>query len=52
MRKSIVSGFGTTSGLPAAGSWLDLEQVATAELSSEDSQYPFEQALRADTAEG
>ena len=52
MRKSMVSDFGTTSGLSAVGSWLDLEQIATAELSSEDSQYPFEQALRTDTADG
>ena len=52
MRKSTVSDFGTTGGLSPSGSWLVLEQVASAELSSEDSQYPFEQALRTHTANG
>jgi hypothetical protein len=52
MRKSSIPGFGTTSGLSAAGSWLDLERVAAAELSSEDPQHPFEQALRTDTMDG
>ena len=52
MRKSMISGFGVSSGLSRAGSWLDLEKVATAELSSEDPQHPFEQALRTDTVDG
>lgn len=52
MRKSTVSDFGVSGGLSAAGSWLDLEQIASAELSSEDSQHPFEHALRADTVDG
>lgn len=52
MRKAMIPGFGTDSGLSAAGSWLDIEDVARAELSSEDPQYPFEGALRADTTNG
>ncbi|MGI4831361.1 MAG: hypothetical protein ACRYFU_24750 [Janthinobacterium lividum] len=52
MRKSAISGYGTSTRLSAPGSWLSLEEIASAELSSEDQQYPFEQALSSDTAEG
>jgi hypothetical protein len=52
MRKAPISGFGTDSSLSAVGSWLDIEKVTTAELSSEDPQHPFEGALRTDTANG
>ena len=52
MRKVAISGFGTSSGLSSPGSWLDIAKAATAELSSEDPQHPFEQALRTDTANG
>ena len=52
MRKSTISGFGASGGLSAAGSWLNLEQVAIVELSSEEPQHPFEQALKADATEG
>jgi hypothetical protein len=52
MRKVPISGFGISGGLSTAGSWFDLEKLATAELSSEDPQHPFEQALRADTTGG
>ena len=52
MRKTSISGFGTTCGLSAQGTWLDLEQLATAELSSEDPEHPFEQALRLDHVGG
>jgi hypothetical protein len=52
MRKASISGFGTSSGLSSPGSWLDLEKAATAELSSEDPQHPFERALRNETADG
>jgi hypothetical protein len=52
MRKKLIPGFGTSTGLSAAGSWLDIDKLATAELSSEDSQHPFEHALRADTIDG
>ena len=52
MRKSTLADFGSAIGLSAPGLWLDLEKLATAELSSEDPQHPFEQALRVDTVEG
>ena len=52
MRKSPISGFGTDIGLSAAGTWLDIEKAATAEISSENPQHPFEQALRPDTVSG
>ena len=52
MRKASIFGFGTGIGLSAPGSWLDIEKAATAELSSEDPQHPFERALRTDTVEG
>jgi hypothetical protein len=52
MRKAPISGFGISSGLSSPGSWLDIEQAATAELSSEDPQHPFERALRPETTDG
>lgn len=52
MRKTTIAEFGTEYGLSAAGTWLDIERVASAELSSEDPQRPFEGALRTDTAKG
>jgi hypothetical protein len=52
MRKSTISDFGVSSGLSAAGSWLNLEEAASVELSSEDPRFPFEQALRTDTTDG
>ena len=52
MRKTPISGFGTSTGLSAPGSWLNLETAVTAELSSEDPQHPFERALRTDTVDG
>lgn len=52
MRKVPITGFGTSSSLSARGSWLDLEKLATVELSSEDPQHPFEEALRTDSAKG
>ncbi len=51
MRKATISGFDKT-GLSASGSWLDIEKLATAELSSEDPQHPFEQALKTDAVNG
>jgi len=52
MRKAAIPGFGTDSGLSPAGSWLDIEKIASVELSSEDSHHPFERALRTDTEDG
>jgi hypothetical protein len=51
MRKAPISGFGNSS-LKSSGSWLDLEEIATAELSSEDPQHPFEAALQSDSTSG
>jgi hypothetical protein len=51
MRKSTISGFGARSGVSGAVSWLDLEKIAIAEVSSEDPQHPFEQILRTDTVD-
>jgi hypothetical protein len=52
MRKVSISDFGISKGLSASGSWLDLEKLATVELSSEDPHHPFEHALRTDDATG
>ncbi len=52
MRKSIIPEFGRNGGLSAAGSWLDLEKIATVEFSSEDPEHPFEHALRTETSDG
>ena len=52
MRKKPITGFGTGGGHASSGSWLDIETAATAELSSEDPQYPFEQALRTPSTGG
>src|ERR1700743_3288521 len=52
MRKVAISGFDTSSGISVPGSWLDLEKLACAELSSEDPQHPFEEALKTDAASG
>jgi hypothetical protein len=52
MRKAPIRGFDNSSGLTSAGSWLDLENIAVAELSSEDPEHPFEAALRADSEDG
>ena len=42
MRKRIIS---TADGGPRSADWLDLESLATVELSSEDPAHPFEAAL-------
>jgi hypothetical protein len=52
MRKSITPPSGTNINLSPAGSWLDLEKIAAAELSSEDPEHPFENTLRGDTSDG
>ncbi len=52
MQKTIISDSETKSGLSPAGSWLDLEKIATAELSSEDGEHSFEHVLRPDTSNG
>jgi hypothetical protein len=45
MRKSIVSRPTVPASSSSSGQWLDLAQVASAEISSEDAQHPFENAL-------
>jgi hypothetical protein len=52
MRKSTLSGADSKANLQVPGTWLDIETLATAEISSEDPQHPFEQALRVDTTQG
>jgi hypothetical protein len=46
MRKSIVPLSKASTVSPGSDGWLDLQQIASAEISSEDPQYPFENALR------
>jgi hypothetical protein len=50
----LVSGEEFTPGRREANlcSWLDIENTASAELSSEDPEHPFERALRTETANG
>lgn len=52
MRKALISESETNASLAPAGSWLDLEKLATVELSSEDPEHSFELALRPNTADG
>jgi hypothetical protein len=46
MRKSILSQPAADASLPSAREWLDLQELASAEISSEDAQHPFENALQ------
>lgn len=48
MRKSITPLPQASSTSPTADGWLDLQQIASAEISSEDPSHPFENALRAE----
>lgn len=45
MRKAVLT-HSTPDPQPALDTWLDLEQIASVELSSEDPAHPFENALR------
>jgi len=45
MRKSILSQPATDAVVPASHPWLDLQELASVEISSEDAQHPFENAL-------
>ena len=47
MRKSIVSLPKASTSSPTSDGWLDLQQIASAEISSEDPHHPFENALQA-----
>ena len=48
MRKSIVSRPTGPAPSPASGQWLDLAQIASVEISSEDAQHPLRMHFRAD----
>lgn len=52
MRKSIVSQAANQASIAPAGEWLDLDSLASLELSSEDPQFPFENALQGGTGAG
>jgi hypothetical protein len=45
MRKSILSQPAADAAVSSAGEWLDLQELASVEISSEDAQHPFENAL-------
>lgn len=45
MRKSILSQPAADASLPSAREWLNLHELASVEMSSEDAQHPFENAL-------
>jgi hypothetical protein len=47
MRKSILTQPAADASLPSTREWLDLQELASAEISSEDAQHPFENALQA-----
>jgi hypothetical protein len=52
LRKVLISQSEANASIAPAGSWLDLDKVATVELSSEDPEHPFEHALRPNANEG
>lgn len=52
MRKSIMGSSLGHALLSSPGGWLDLEKLATVELSSEDALYPFENALHGGEGDG
>ena len=53
MRKSVLASASPVSEpRPALDSWLDLEHLASLEISSEDPTHPFEHALGGDETEG
>lgn len=50
MRKTVLPG--TQSAETARGEWLDLDEIASVEISSEDPKYPFENAVAAEAGDG
>jgi hypothetical protein len=52
MRKAILTEAAATPGNEPRSPWLDLEAIATAEVSSEDEHFPIEQALSLSPAAG
>jgi hypothetical protein len=47
MRKSIISSSEASTTRASLGKWLDLETIASVQITSEDPEHPFEDALRA-----
>jgi hypothetical protein len=52
VRKRIVSSVRTTARPSPGSHWMDLEQIATVEVTSEDPDFPIESALGADGGPG
>lgn len=52
MRKSALNGDSSVQQRPSPDDWLDLEHVASLEISSEDPAHPFEHALLGEETEG
>jgi hypothetical protein len=52
MRKSVLAPTGPSEPRPSLDTWLDLEHLASLEISSEDPAHPFEDALRGEQTEG
>jgi hypothetical protein len=49
MRKSVLAAVPSAEQRPSLDAWLDLESLASLEISSEDPAHPFEHALRGET---
>ena len=52
MRKSVLAPTHSAEQRPPLDAWLDLEHLASLEISSEDPRHPFEDALRGEETEG
>lgn len=52
MRKSALNTASSTQPRPSLDNWLDLEHLASLEISSEDPAHPFEHALEGEETEG
>ncbi|MEI9977713.1 MAG: hypothetical protein WDN23_01710 [Edaphobacter sp.] len=52
MRKSVISNSSSTARPAAHGEWKDIEAIAQVEITSEDAQFPIEQALGGDATAG
>ena len=52
MRKSVLAPTHAPESRPPLDAWLDLEHLASLEISSEDPAHPFEDALRGEETEG
>jgi hypothetical protein len=52
MRKSVLAHAAPSESRPPLDTWLDLERIASLEISSEDPAHPFEKALAGSASEG